>query len=119
MTNSFAHEKRRRLTKHQRAKLFLEQEGRCYLCGLAVKGEWEAEHPIALENGGREDQPLMVVCLPCHKPKTAKDHAQAAKGRAQAVAQVVPRKYRRKGPAIPGSRDSPWKRKMNGQIVRR
>lgn len=119
MTHAFRHERRKRLTAQQRAKLFLDQGGRCYICGLAVRGDWEAEHPIALENGGAADQPLMVVCEPCHKPKTARDHGMAAKARAVAVAATVPRRYRRKTRPMPGSKDSGWKKPMNGPPVRR
>jgi 5-methylcytosine-specific restriction endonuclease McrA len=118
--NPFVHEKRTKLTPQQRAKLFFEHGGRCYKCEMPIRGVWHDEHEIALENGGTNAwSNRRVICDSCHKTKTAADHGKAAKGRAQVVAMVVPRQYRRKGPAIPGSRDSPWKRKLNGQIVRR
>jgi 5-methylcytosine-specific restriction protein A len=124
VTHAFQNEPRRSLSDQQRAKLFLDRGGKCEgPCGrrLSSKDVWHVDHRIALENGGTNDPPnLQILCAWCHKPKTASDAKLAAKGRAQAVAHVIPTSQRRKkGPPIPGSKRSKFKRKMDGTIERR
>lgn len=123
-THAFRHEPRKSLTDQQRTKLFLERGGRCEgPCErkLGPADVWHADHIIALENGGTNDpENFQVLCAWCHKPKTATDDAKAAKTRAVAVSLIIPTSQRqKKGPPIPGSKRSPWKKKMSGEVVRR
>lgn len=74
--------KRKPMTKARRVRVFDAASGRCHLCGLAIKtGErWEAEHVIALECGGTDDDAnLRPAHVECHKGKTATDAAIGAK----------------------------------------
>ena len=124
MSHAFEHERRRYLTDHARAKLFLDRGGKCEgACGrkLSSSDVWHIDHRIALENGGTNDPAnLQILCAWCHKPKTAADAKLAAKGRAQAVAHVIPTSQRRKkGAPLPGSKRSKWKRRMDGTVERR
>jgi hypothetical protein len=53
-------------------------------------------------------------------PKTAADHVVATKARDVATKHVVPNAMRSKRwPAMPGNRASGWKKKLNGETVRR
>lgn len=124
MTHAFRHIERGYLTDQERAKLFLDKGGRCDgPCGrkLGPADVWHADHRVALENGGtNEITNFQVLCSWCHKPKTAEDHGKAAKTRAIAVRHIIPTTQRRgKGPPMPGSRQSAYKKKMDGTVVRR
>lgn len=75
---------RKSLTRNQRAELFLEHGGRCYLCGCIInagRGEaWEVEHVEAREISGRDDWAnLRPAHVDCHKVKTKEDKAIIAK----------------------------------------
>jgi 5-methylcytosine-specific restriction endonuclease McrA len=75
---------RKSLTRNQRAELFLEHSGRCYLCGCIInagRGEaWEVEHVEAREISGRDDWAnLRPAHVDCHKVKTKEDKAIIAK----------------------------------------
>lgn len=122
-THAFKHERREYLTDQERAKLFLDRGGRCHKCSrkLGPADKWIVEHLIALQNGGTNDwSNLEVTCSWCVPKKNAEDASQAAKTRAVAVSHIVPTDQRRKkGPPIPGSRRSKYKRKMDGTVVLR
>lgn len=124
-THAFRHTPRKSLTDQQRTKFFLERGGKCEgeKCGgvKIFSKRWYVDHRIALENGGTNDHSnLQLLCEPCHMEKTGQDHARAAKIRAVAVSHYIPPSQRqKKGPPIPGSKRSPWKRRMDGTVVRR
>lgn len=74
--------KRRPMTKARRVRIFDAAQGVCHLCGQPIQtGEaWEAEHVIALECGGSDDDANMRPAhKACHKAKTAADAATGAK----------------------------------------
>jgi 5-methylcytosine-specific restriction protein A len=123
MTHAFEHVPRKQFTDQQRAKIFLERGGKCHKCErkLGSGDDWILEHIVALQNGGTNaDSNMGVTCSWCLPAKNKADAGLAAKGRAQAVAHVIPTSQRRKkGPPIPGSRRSKFKRKMDGTTVRR
>lgn len=122
-THAFRHEKRKQLTDQQRAKLFLDREGKCHRCTRKIRpGEiWYDEHLNALETGGTNDwSNRYLTCAWCFPKKNAEDHAKAAKIRAVATKHIVHASQRqRKSPPIPGSKRSAWKRKMDGSLVPR
>ena len=121
--HAFETNERKALTAQQKAKLFLERGGRCFQCKrkLGPGDKWTDEHVVALENGGTNEWSNRDVCCSwCFKPKNAADDKTAAKTRAVATKHVVPKSEQKsKSPPIPGSKRSPWKRKMNGELVRR
>jgi len=100
MTSTFTHAKRGAMTAQRRARLFEACGGRCAVCNrkLGPADDWDADHAIALENGGTDDDSnLRVVCEWCHVDKTADDHSQAARGRKAATLARVPGRFRNKG----------------------
>jgi len=74
---------RRKMTRARAAKIFLREQGCCYLCSRKLRvgvDQYQIEHPTALALGGSDDDAdLRVVCIDCHKPKTKQDAAAKAK----------------------------------------
>jgi 5-methylcytosine-specific restriction endonuclease McrA len=112
---------RRKLSTKQRLRIFEQAGGRCHVCGLKIQvGEpWDLDHIIALALGGEDvDENLAPVhAKTCHRAKTSG-------GDVPAIAKAKRREARHKGAyrskrPMPGGRDSPWKRKMDGKVVRR
>jgi hypothetical protein len=90
------------------------------LCHLQIDGirdGWIAEHVRALELGGVDDLCNMGPAhASCAGVKTQRDHASAAKAKRQKVKHLgAGFSYR----PLPFGRKSPFKRKLNGEIVRR
>lgn len=112
--------KRVRITAKMRADIFLRHNGVCHLCSLKVHPgeEWDVSHEIPLEAGGKDDDTNWLVAhRKCHRVHTAKvDAPLIAKTKRMHQRHIGAKKS--KNP-IPGSRDSPWKRKMDGTVVRR
>lgn len=77
------HTKRRRMSRARAARIFLRENGRCYVCGIKLRigvDKYQIEHPEALSLGGSDDDAaLRVICNDCHKPKTAIDAKAKAK----------------------------------------
>lgn len=93
--------KRRSMTKARAAKVFLREQGRCYKCNLRLSAGvhgYEIEHQDALALGGPdEDEFLKVICLDCHKAKTAEDRKKISK-RNNAVTSTWKGKRKKKMP---------------------
>jgi 5-methylcytosine-specific restriction protein A len=90
-------------------------EGRCAKCGLeANPGQYD--HAISLILGGKNaESNIQLLCVPCHKAKTRLDVKLKAK-----VARVRMRHAGiRKPSRFPGSRDSKFKKRMDGTVVLR
>lgn len=79
---------------------------------------WTLEHVVALINGGANaEHNLGITCKNCLPAKNAADVAEKARVyRKKAKHTGVVKKS---GRPIPGSRNSPWKRKLSGEVVRR
>lgn len=101
---------------------FIDETGRPYLrcanpsCKVKidpVKDEWQADHCTPHAWAGEALQPL---CITCHKAKTKKDVKAIAK-----VKRVHDQHHgiKRSKVPLPGGKMSPWKRKLNGEWVRR
>lgn len=109
-----------RVPPRVRQRVFDRYGGICYLSGrLILPGEpWDLEHVIALILGGENrESNLRPALKDKHKAKTKVD--VAAKAKSNTVRQKHLGIKKRKGPPMPGSRDSKWKRKMDGTIERR
>lgn len=112
-------EERRRLTKKEWLELYMRQNARCPRCDqrLVVKGANEVkiidEHLQPLSMGGLNDLAnRQLWCKKCSATKTAGETPIRAKSnRVRAKHIGVPRKKTR---PMPGSRDSPWKKKFSG-----
>jgi len=114
---------RKKLTPTQRLKIWERDKGVCCLCSNKIDGvreKWIVEHLRALELGGNDEPGNMGVAHKgCADDKThgpQGDHARAAK------AKRVKRKalgLEKSKSHLPGSRGTKWKKKLNGEIVRR
>lgn len=107
---------RRSFSQKRRTEICLRQSGKCADCGEKLRpGMFDIDHRQALIHGGdNEGDNLAAICFECHKRKTAKD----VHGRAHADRIAVGGKQR-KGPPMPGSRKSAFKKHMDGSVSRR
>lgn len=102
-----------------RLRVFDRDGGKCTCgCGrrITAADKWETDHIIAIINGGENrEKNLCTLLKPCHDLKTGKDVAE------KSVIYSIRKKYLgiKKKSRFPGSRDSPFKRKVNGTVVRR
>lgn len=120
MHDPYKVEPRRPLTQAQKLKMFLRHEGKCCICGEKIDGVHQAwdEHinPLWLsgDNSAENRAPAHEKCA---RAKTKAEATQRAAGRSKAEKHMGARTP--KGAPMPGSRKSPWKRKMDGTVVRR
>jgi len=97
------------------------KKGLCAACTKKIdagKG-WDIDHILPLALGGtNEPHNLQILCRSCHRSKTSlSDIPRIAKTK-----RLKARHLGARAPStrvIPGSRHSPWKRKMDGSVVRR
>lgn len=110
--------RRRTMSPTKRLKIFQALRGECHICGGSIKpGEaWEIEHLIPIGLGGADDATnFRLAHKGCHKDKTREDVGRIAKAKRIERRHIGVRKKSR----MPGSKDSKWKRKLNGQVVAR
>lgn len=88
------------------------------VCGVSLAHGVEFDHLLASSNGGDAAlENCIAVCIKCHKYKTAKfDTPRAAKALRQQDKHLG---IKRTSRPFPGSRQSNWKRKMDGTTERR
>ena len=94
----------------------------CHVCKSRLNltpptTEFHADHIRRYAEGG-EDTPenLWPICIPCHKPKSAKDTTEVAKGKRYSEKHYGIRQS--KNP-MPGSKRSGWKKRLDGTVVKR
>ncbi len=104
-----------------RLSLFLKRKGTCAACTQKIEAgkAWNIDHILPLALGGTNaPENLQILCRPCHRSKTThSDIPRIAKTK-----RLKARHLGARAPSncpIPGSRRSPWKRKMDGSLVRR
>jgi len=110
--------KRSKMTPSRALRIFEAHKGICVLSGLRIgpRDDWFIEHIIALELGGKDEESNMGPALYVRKAKKdAADHSAAAKSKRIKQRHLGIRKPSR----FPASRDSRWKKKLNGEVVRR
>lgn len=111
---------RKRLTDKQRLQLFISEQGICCLCGHKIDGVKEMwdEHidPLWL-NGTNERSNRGVAHVSCARKKTAKEAGDRSKVRD--VAEKHYGAHRAKTRPMPCGRRSPFKKRMDGSVVRR
>lgn len=102
-----------------RLRIFERYAATCYLSGRPIRAgdKWECDHILALSCGGehRESNLAPVLKSP-HRQKTMEDVALKAKIYRKKAAHLGLKKNRH---PMMGSKASGWKRKMNGQVVKR
>jgi 5-methylcytosine-specific restriction endonuclease McrA len=98
-----------------RLRVFDRFGGICCECGakIAAGRRWVCDHRQALVNGGaNRESNLGPIHEACDKTKTAADVAEKSKNARVRSKHLGLRK--RKGPPMPGSRNSRYKRKVGG-----
>lgn len=101
-----------------RLRVFERNGGRCHISGrkIAAGEPWDLDHVVALINGGEHRESNLAPALrDKHRAKTASDVAEKAFVRKRALSHLGIRKRSR----FPGSKDSPFKIKLDGSVVRR
>jgi len=101
-------------------RLYGLASGQCQICGIGLMRakSWNADHIVALINGGENrESNLQVICANCHASKTASDVAEKA---------TVARKRKKhlgikpkpKRPLM-GTKASGWRKRMDGTVEKR
>lgn len=117
-------EPRKPLTKKQRAELYLEQKGRCYVCGeFRTLAEFDDDHRLPLELGGTNDlSNRKLICrATCHREKTiaeAKARGKVRRLRKKSGLDPAPEKRKRAWPSRPLA-NARFKRNFDGTVSRR
>lgn len=112
---------RRRISTRDRLACFQENNGICHICGGKIHaGEgFDISHPIPLELGGADDKSnWRPAHKRCHARLTADvdlpNIARAKRREARHVGAKAP-----SARPVPGSRNTPFKRKLDGTTERR
>lgn len=103
-----------------RVRVFERCGGKCGQCGRRiVAGErWTLEHMKALINGGaNRESNLGVTCDWCLPGKNAADVREKSISYRKRAKHIGAKAKTRR--PIPGSKDSPWKMKLDGTVERR
>lgn len=107
---------RRKLSTRDRLKVFEAHGGVCALCGAKIDGtrdKWIVEHLRALGLGGTDDDSNMAPAHErCASAKTADDIPRIAKAKRVKARHIGARAPSRN--PMPGSRNTPFRRKING-----
>ena len=106
---------RKAISHKLRVFLWSKQQGKCAICGCELVGNrMEFDHIQALVHGGdNEADNWRILCIDCHKSKTKSDvHAKAK------VQRLRYGKPKRSAP-MAGSRNSAWKRHLDGTVSKR
>lgn len=101
-----------------RVRVFDRVGGRCHRCRRKINAgdKWVCEHLTALINGGlNAESNLGVTCEWCLPVKNAQDVAEKSKVYKRRKSHLGIRKPSR----LACSKDSPWKKKLDGTVVRR
>lgn len=91
-------------------RLFLRADGKCAGCTRKLNSgdRWQADHIIALVNGGlHAETNLQVLCDWCHKKKTRQDVAEKAHVNKRRATHIG---IKKRGRTIPG-------RRFNGEPI--
>ena len=104
---------RRKFPPHEINRILDAQDGKCALCGHKILSwqKFDRDHIIPLAAGGLDEiSNLQIVHHSCHVKKTAGDMKTISK-----IRRLRKGGNRRKGRAIPGSKDSNWKCRLTGR----
>ena len=109
---------RRSISKAMRVRIFDRAAGKCSLCGqkIHVGQRWDVEHQRPISMGGADDETNMAPAhVECHAVKSSEEttlRAKADRVRARHLGIRSPSKFA-------CSKDSPFRKKINGEVVRR
>jgi 5-methylcytosine-specific restriction enzyme A len=100
-------------------RIFERHGGHCNGCTRRIGGTLSAQydHIVPLIAGGANaESNLQLLCSECHKQKTGQDVAEKSVIYKKKIKRLGLKKKRS---TMPGSRDSGWKKKMDGTVVKR
>jgi 5-methylcytosine-specific restriction enzyme A len=103
-----------------RLRVFDRDRGHCDCCSrkIAAGEAWEADHLIAIINGGENrENNLRVLCKWCHDAKTKLDVGEKASVYERRLSHTGIRRKSNSRP-IPGTKASGIRRRLNGTIER-
>lgn len=103
-----------------KVRVFFRADGRCQICSRKLNSgdKWEVDHQQALCNGGaNRESNLQILCEWCHAAKTAKDVSEKARTYAARKRHLGVKSPSRR--PMPGGRNSEFKKKISGEVVRR
>lgn len=111
---------RREFPSKVKAAAFLRAAGKCERCGFRLTvGKVRYDHAIA---DGLTGEPTIencaVLCVGCHAEKTALQDVPAIARAKRREARHIGAKPKSRNP-IPGSRNTKWRRRMDGTTERR
>ncbi len=101
-----------------RDRIYEKFGGICQHCTLPIKGKLRPtiDHTVALINGGENrENNMSLLCVPCHQRKTKADVGE----KSTVYRKRLKDRGIRKPSRFPGSKDSGWKKLMNGEVVKR
>lgn len=110
---------RREFSRKTKAEAFLRCGGHCEGCtALLAPARIEYDHIIPDSLGGEPTlENCRVICAACHRVKTGDDAgnlARALRREAKHIGASAPARR-----PMPGSRGSPYRKKLNGEVVLR
>jgi 5-methylcytosine-specific restriction protein A len=110
---------RREFPRKVKALAFQRSGGRCEKCtARLMPSRIIYDHIIPDAIGGEPTlENCQVVCTTCDRPKTAADAGNLARALRREAAHLGARAPSRN--PLPGGKRSPWKKRMNGQVVPR
>lgn len=115
-------ERRKGFTARDVAAVFIKFEARCARCREKVSlGNYQIDHIQRLDALGKHElDNWQLLCVPCHKPKTKVDNAEAKKGaRIRMETGQQMRRKKRQTPLIKSRGfNKRLRRKMNGLVER-
>jgi 5-methylcytosine-specific restriction endonuclease McrA len=103
-----------------KARIFDRDGKHCKVCTNPISGSRlpAYDHVVALINGGENRETnIQLLCVDCHKPKTAADVREksiVARKRMKFLG-IAPKK----GRPMPGSKESGFRKRMDGTVERR
>ncbi len=110
---------RTEFTRKTKALAFQRSNGNCEICtAKLMPGKFRYDHKLPDWLGGEPTlENCVVQCLSCDAPKTADDIRTIRK--VQRVRDKHTGAIKRTSRPMPGSRNSAFKIRMNGEVIRR
>lgn len=111
---------RQEFSKKVRLEAYQRSGGNCENCHARLyPGRFAYDHDLADSMGGQPTlENCRVLCTSCHSRKTGTEDIPTIAKSNRVRSKHLGLKDKT-GPALPGSRRSLWKRKMDGTLVRR
>ena len=103
-----------------KVRVFEMGGGRCVSCTLDIRGGLAPayDHIRSIINGGENrESNIQLLCVPCHLVKTMADIKEKSRVYHKKAKHIGLKL--KQGRPFPGSKNSKWKKMMNGKVVRR